>query len=150
MTRKHNVSSIISDKLYCTIKEAIEFSFGFNVPYYSVKVDDKERIVTYQLPSSLQYEPSVDGDYLIDVDCYYEYFIPFCDNFRENWKDNPFKSMEFDEEALLLTLHFETDDIIEEIEKTMDYLADDEILIRIGGAWCISKFDDKEFNECYL
>ena len=148
MTRKHNVSSIISDKLYCTIKDAIEYSLGFELHCYDVKVNDQKRIVTFSLPPNFSKDYS--GGWVTDVDCREAYFIPFCDNFYHNWKTNPFKSIEFDDDTLMITLHFDTDNTINELEVEMEDLKDDEILICRNCAWLITHFDDKDFNECFL
>ena len=148
MAKKHNVSGIISDKLYCTIKDAIEQSIGFDLHCYDVKVNDPKRIISFTLPSNLKKDYS--GGFWSDIDCRETYFMPFCDNFYHYWDIVPFNSIAFNDKSLLITLHFDTDDIIQRLEDYMEDLNDDEILIRRGRAWCITKFDDKEFNECFL
>lgn len=147
MARKHNVSGIISDKLYCTIKDAIERSLGFDLECWRVKVDDRNRTVTVTLPLGLKKQDI--GGIWADIDCREVYFIPFCEKFYHYWDAIPFKSIGFDDKTLLITLYFDTDDIVKELEDKMEALEDDEILIRRGGAWCVTKFDDKNFNECF-
>lgn len=148
MARKHNVSSIISDKLYCTIKDAIEQSIGFDLHCYDVKVNDLKRIVTFSMPPNFKKDYS--GGFCSDIDCRETFFIPFCDKFYHYWDAIPFKSIGFDDKTLLITLYFDTEEIVKELEDKMEALEDDEILIRRGGTWCVTKFDDKDFNECFL
>ncbi len=148
MTKKHNVSGIISDKLYCTIKDAIERSLIFELDCWRVKVNDDNRTVTVTLPLGLKKHYS--SGIWTEINCREVYFIPFCENFYYYWDANPFKSIEFDDKTLLITLHFDTDDIVKELEDIMETLEDDEILIRRGGIWCVTKFDYKDFNECFL
>ena len=145
MAKKHNVSSIISDKLYCTIKDAVEYSTGYKLRCYQVKVDKEKRTIYCQLPQDLIKEQfGEEANYKEEI------FIPFCKKIIPYWGKPPFDSIGFDEKKLMLSLHLDTDDVIKVFEDKMLNLKDDEILVRRGNEWCITKFDYKDFNYHFL
>lgn len=144
MAKKHNVSSIISDKLYLTIKDAVEQSMGFELRCYQVKVDKETRTIYCQLPQDLKKQFGEEADYKEKI------FFPFCKKIVPYWEICPFDSIGFDEKKLMLTLHLETDDVIKAIEDKMLNMKDDEILVRRNNEWCVTKYDNRDFKQHFL
>lgn len=150
MAKKHNVSDIISDKLYCSIKNSIDKALGFKLDYWAVKVDDDERLMTVDLPYGLKMEAQRYSKEWWDVVCREDYFDKVYEFFPKQWEPNPFDDIDFDEEDFTINLHFTTDNVIKELEEEMEGLGDCEILVPYNKNWCkLINFDDTDFKKYF-
>jgi hypothetical protein len=124
----HNESDIISDKLYRSIVYSVGRALGYELYSWEVNVNDDERMMTVRLDSNIKKYAIIDYGVCWETVCRESYFDKVYDYFFKQWEPNPFVDMEFDEDAFEINMFFDTDEVINVLEKEIEDWKDNQLI----------------------